>query len=260
MNRSVKTYLWGDDPDFIGPQLYYRFSLITDKLRQFIKQGYILDAGCGDGFLSLRLCRLGYDLIAIDNSDICITNVKRKLAAANLTHHLKTEKGNLIRLPFKRSTFDAVICSDVLEHITEDVKVIDEFFRVIKPGGLCIVTVPGKPELWHEIDDISGHVRRYQIEDIYNKFKKSGFDVTDCYYWGFPLNTLWHRFIFKPLILYKMKYRKNVTYSTAYSAGLIKSNLLQIYLSKIFAFDRLFDWTGLGEFLILVAEKAENIL
>lgn len=251
----MKKYTWGEDPDFFGPQMYYRTSIMLGKLQKYINSGRVLDAGCGDGILSFRMAGVGFSVIAADSADKCINYIKKKVARQNVPLRLVAQKADLTRLPFTNNYVNAITCGEVLEHISEDEKVIGQFFRVLKKGGVCIITTPGKPALWHEIDDISGHVRRYAKDELIHKFTKAGFVVRECSYWGFPLNMLWHRLVFKPLILKKMKSDANVTRAQTPVARLIKSSLLQKAASHVFALDTIFNWTGFGEFLYLVAKK-----
>jgi SAM-dependent methyltransferase len=51
-------------------------------------------------------------------------------------------QGDATHVPFKTSYFDAVICSEVLEHVREPVSVLKEAHRVLKPGGLFLICVP----------------------------------------------------------------------------------------------------------------------
>lgn len=251
----MSAYKWGNDPEFFGPQMYYRTSLMLDKLRAHLKKGRVLDAGCGDGVLSFRLARAGFIVVAADAAKKCISYMERKIKRLHLQAFMSAQLADLANLSYKAKTFDAVTCGEVLEHIADDTRVIRQFFRVLKPGGICIITTPGKPHMWHEIDDISGHVRRYTTGELRQKFESAGFTVLGCWYWGFPINSLWHRLVFKPFILRKMQSKNTVTSSRGLVAHVVKSAYLQRMCSLVFDVDRLFDWTGLGEFIALVAQK-----
>lgn len=97
---------------------------------------------------------------------------------------------DLTDLEFEDNAFDHVICNHVLEHIPDDKAAISEMFRVLKPGGSAIITVPidEKEERTYEDFTITlpkerekhfgqwDHVRWYGL-DIKDRFEKEGFDV-----------------------------------------------------------------------------------
>jgi 2-polyprenyl-3-methyl-5-hydroxy-6-metoxy-1,4-benzoquinol methylase len=79
----MKKYVWGDDPEFFGPQMYYRTTLMLSQLRRYMGHGAVLDAGCGDGVLSFRLAEAGFHVTSVDEARKCITyhfaNIKRRV-------------------------------------------------------------------------------------------------------------------------------------------------------------------------------------
>ena len=91
------------------------------------------------------------------------------------------------RFPFADDSFDAVITSEVLEHIQDDVDAIAEMVRVLKPGGRFAATVPSwLPEVvnWKLSDEYhapkaeGGHVRIYTATELRAKLRAAGLDVT----------------------------------------------------------------------------------
>jgi SAM-dependent methyltransferase len=64
-------------------------------------------------------------------------------------------------LPFRPSSFDIVMLIDVLEHIPDHRLAISEVFRVLKPNGIVLLSVPTFPSLWSKHDDLTFHQRRY---------------------------------------------------------------------------------------------------
>src|ERR1044072_362687 len=69
--------------------------------------------------------------------------------------------GSLEETPFPDSTFDVVLALDVLEHLEDDDAGLRAITRLLKPGGLLVITVPAFPFLWGSHDLISEHHRRY---------------------------------------------------------------------------------------------------
>lgn len=112
------------------------------------KGSLILDAGCGRGQISEYLVRSGYRVLSSDVVPENITdcgNESKVLASID-------------NLPILSEAFDAIICTDVLEHIYPDTQdaVLKEFFRVLKPGGRLLVSYPG--------NKIPAHTGHYIID------------------------------------------------------------------------------------------------
>jgi SAM-dependent methyltransferase len=70
-----------------------------------------------------------------------------------------------------------VICSEVLEHIDEDWRAIQELHRVLRPGGYLILTVPLHQRYWGRDDEIAGHRRRYDLAALVQRLQSCGFEV-----------------------------------------------------------------------------------
>jgi SAM-dependent methyltransferase len=61
---------------------------------------------------------------------------------------------------------DVVLALDLLEHLPDDAAAVREFARVLRPGGLLLVTVPACPQLWSEHDRALDHLRRYRASRL----------------------------------------------------------------------------------------------
>ncbi|MBL8148291.1 MAG: methyltransferase domain-containing protein, partial [Blastocatellia bacterium] len=71
---------------------------------------------------------------------------------------------------------------DVLEHVDDDLAAMSELYRVCKPGGMLLVTVPAYGFLWSEHDEALHHRRRYAAHELRNKLLLSGFEIERCSY------------------------------------------------------------------------------
>ncbi len=65
-------------------------------------------------------------------------------------------------LPFSDATFDLVCALDIIEHVDDDDSALSELVRVLRPGGLLLISTPLHPVLWNSFDDFVGHRRRYE--------------------------------------------------------------------------------------------------
>jgi methionine biosynthesis protein MetW len=95
----------------------------------------LLDVGCGTGVLSRLLVERGYDVTGIDLSENAITRCKRKGLDA-------FQQDLSERLLFGDEEFDGILMSEVIEHIADTFFVLHELYRVLKKGGVFILTTP----------------------------------------------------------------------------------------------------------------------
>ena len=74
----------------------------------------------------------------------------------------RVSRAPIEELPFPDSSFHLVTCLDVIEHIRDDQRALRELFRVTRPGGHLLVTVPAYQALWSAHDERNEHQRRYR--------------------------------------------------------------------------------------------------
>ena len=72
------------------------------------------------------------------------------------------QQGDASTLPFNDAEFDLVCAFDVIEHVEDDRRILNELSRVLKDDGALIISVPLHAWLWNAFDDLVGHVRRYE--------------------------------------------------------------------------------------------------
>lgn len=146
-----------------------------------------VEIGCGIGG-NLQVLQsdfksaVGYDEYS-PSVDVCH---KRGLQARTL------EKDS--PLPEKTESADLVCGFDVLEHIANDRMMLKECFRVLRPNGFLLLTVPAKMSLWSPFDDYARHFRRYEKKELNDKLGEAGFRPIFVSYFMFLLFPLfWAR-------------------------------------------------------------------
>ncbi|HEY4469725.1 MAG TPA: class I SAM-dependent methyltransferase [Stellaceae bacterium] len=92
-----------------------------------------LDVGCGTGFLSLELAGRGHRVTGIDFAPQMLAEAQRKAAAQGLA--VRFEEGDAEALRFSDASFDLVITRHVLWTLPHPEAAIDEWIRVLRPGG-----------------------------------------------------------------------------------------------------------------------------
>lgn len=126
----------------------YEYNRIADRKRvDFIARvleqslppnGRVLDVGCGNGVISRHLGRLGYNVLGIDVSDKTIEIARSLTNLPNVTFMKKSAE----ELVASGEKYDAVICSEVLEHLTNPGALLDVLYASLADNGKLIVTVP----------------------------------------------------------------------------------------------------------------------
>jgi ubiquinone/menaquinone biosynthesis C-methylase UbiE len=169
----------------------------------------ILDIGCGTGAMLDELRPFG-DVVGADFSpealQFCVTR-----GAPAEAPPLKLARADVRRLPFADSAFDVVTAMDIIEHIDDDKAAASEIFRVLKPGGRLLVTVPAFSSLWSEHDEALHHFRRYTAPHLKDVFQRVGLSVSKLSYtvttlfapiWVYrQVSNLFSRKLFSPKLL-----------------------------------------------------------
>ncbi|MGI8708971.1 MAG: class I SAM-dependent methyltransferase [Actinomycetota bacterium] len=148
----------------------------------------VLDVGCGLGRHTFEALRRGARVMSIDLDGAILKDVAAMAAALRLQGGLPSgtaswcTNGDVTGLPLRGATFDVVIASEVLEHVSDDRGALTELARVTKPGGTIVCTVPRSwPEriCWRLSDEYhavaGGHVRIYERADLEEKLTTAGF-------------------------------------------------------------------------------------
>jgi SAM-dependent methyltransferase len=142
------------------------------------------DAGCGGG---RHLCEafrtFGVDVVGADLNwgDLCKTRAILSLLEREQAGRWIVARADVTRLPFSDGCFDVVVCSEVLEHITDSNTAVAELLRVLKPWGDLVITVPrffpericwALSKAYHS--EQGGHVRIYKKEELLTLLKEAG--------------------------------------------------------------------------------------
>jgi ubiquinone/menaquinone biosynthesis C-methylase UbiE len=172
--------------------------MLTAKYERLgLQQGdKVLDLGCGFGRHAFEAARRGASVVALDAGRDEVNGVAAMFLAmveagelAEGSIHANVVQGDALHLPFPDGAFDRVICSEVLEHIPDDLAAMSELARVLRPGGTMAITVPRfGPELvnWALSDEYhnvpGGHIRIYRRSVLAERLTSTGMVVTGHHY------------------------------------------------------------------------------
>jgi ubiquinone/menaquinone biosynthesis C-methylase UbiE len=129
---DYKTIKLGSPSSYWSYGLNRRLNLLKKELN-FTSQK-ILDMGCGVGTFLEKFSKLGADVFGID-----VDERKIKIAKKNFPN---VQVAFAEKLPFDNNYFDLVFSHEVLEHVQDDQKAVDEALRVLKQGGKLIIFCP----------------------------------------------------------------------------------------------------------------------
>ncbi len=126
------------DPGIVGDQEYLQKCII--KHFGTFKNLRGLGAGCGTGRIEAWLASKGAEMLCMDHLIEALQISRIHAQRSHCTEHYVV--GDLERMPFKANTFDFIYSGGVLEHFHNPTKALREYFRVTKPNGVIIVSVP----------------------------------------------------------------------------------------------------------------------
>jgi len=179
--------------------------------KQIKKNDLILDIGCWGGEKVLELskkCKNVYGM-DIDNSKInsADSKVKRKLKLGDVTK----------KIPFKRK-FDWIILSEVLEHVGNDEKALENIFNSLKEEGKLILSTPRDIKgfniwdpAWVRWKFLGGQKHyHYTKEELFGKLNNNGFKIKEYYIMG-NLSWVLVRWI-NVFLRYGLKSKRQINY------------------------------------------------
>jgi SAM-dependent methyltransferase len=113
----------------------------------------ILDIGCGTGAAAVDFGAHGR-LCACDRSTDALSFARSRGVRSVVA-------SDAVSLPFADASFDLVLAFDVIEHVSDDLGMVRELKRVLRPRGAIAIHVPAWPSLWSRHDEVLEHKRRY---------------------------------------------------------------------------------------------------
>jgi SAM-dependent methyltransferase len=108
----------------------------------FCRDGEVLDAGCGVGYGSAFLGGVARHVVGIDRDESAISYARERYARPNVEFRV----GDILRLDPGDAEFDAVCSFETIEHVDDADALVAELARVLRPGGVLVVSTPRADE------------------------------------------------------------------------------------------------------------------
>jgi SAM-dependent methyltransferase len=126
-----------------------RYDHLADEVREYLPPGgRVLDVGCGSALVADRIRDLRADYVGFDFGGHHIEYASKKYADIT-DRNLRTQfcRGDAQKLPFADSSADVVVFSEVIEHLLQPELAVWEIARVMRPGGVLIMTTNNASEM-----------------------------------------------------------------------------------------------------------------
>ena len=214
-----------NDIDNLEDNLWWyraRREIVTDIIKNINDHNNLslLDIGCGNGHLLKDSCQYVNKAVGIEKFD-----------------YSKPKFDNIINIDifdntFEDNSFDIITFLDVMEHIEDENKFLQEVKRLIKYNGTIIITVPAYQWLFSNSDIFYGHYRRYNSKTLRKVLEDNGLEIQKLSYMNFFLFPLFALV----RIIDKVFNRKKFEYGESKLTNTILYNIFHIekYLLKKF--------------------------
>ncbi len=247
--------------------------ILQRKLGGWDPDVHFIEVGCGGGGLSKILCEKGLRGVGIDFSIQAI-----EIAKENLSQFIASGQYQLTQADFMKENelvewnhqADLVFSMMVMEHVKDEDLFIENLLRLVKPGGYCLLAVPGRKDHWGYEDETVGHLRRYDNGDLKQVMEKGGLAQVEILSVGVPVVNLLYgigNFIIK-----RSDDRKKLKWSTRQQTeasgirgipfktvfpSFFKIILNRVTLYPLFILQRLFYNTNLGLTMLGIGKVKE---
>jgi SAM-dependent methyltransferase len=163
-----------------------------------------LDLGCGEGYFTLPLAQEAKHTLGLDFTGAALHALREQPASRTHTLHVAVATGE--KLPLPRASFDKAFCNHMLEHVLDDAAVVQELYRVLRPGGRVLIGVPlalapqirftlrlrrllrpharrlqlesvNPGQLVPDLIGIQSHIRFYSLQSVHRLLERHGFKI-----------------------------------------------------------------------------------
>lgn len=159
--------------------MWYRFHTMMNMIRG--RHLSVLEIGAGDGDVVLNLSKKGYRCFAMDISDIRLKKYENEAKQ----HGIRQLLGNVEdKIPLEDESMDVVLCGEIIEHVPDNDKAVQEIHRVLKRNGQFILSVPYRetlkiakcPDCGKQFE-LNGHLHTYDKKSVQSLLERHGFSI-----------------------------------------------------------------------------------
>ncbi|HUP70997.1 MAG TPA: methyltransferase domain-containing protein [Acidimicrobiales bacterium] len=147
-----------------GPEIYYEHAHRYLVARDLLAGHTVVDLASGEGYGAAWLAEVAESVIGLDIDRPSVEHARARYA---VHENLEFAVGDVQSLPLADSCVDAVTCFEAIEHVENPRAVVEEIVRVLRPGGLLLVSTPNKAVYADERDyNNEFHVHEFYLPDL----------------------------------------------------------------------------------------------
>lgn len=179
--------VWQNWNEFVRyyPASIHRRKFILNELAKLKDWHSLADFGCGNALLIYSIYeKYNNPTRSFHGVDVSNEQIEKNLS---LFPGVSFECADFATTAIDKQ-FDVITCAEVLEHIPDYKQAIKNIAKALKPGGVCIITVP-KGEIF-PTEQVFGHLRHFFKKDLIKDFDDCGIKCEKCISWGFPFHDL----------------------------------------------------------------------
>jgi O-antigen biosynthesis protein len=126
--------------------------------RELVRDKHVLDIACGEGYGSAMLARDAAHVIGVDIAADAVAHAAERYPLVNV----EFRQGACEAIPLPDQSVDVVVSFETIEHVPDHQRVLDEMRRVLRPGGLLIISTPDR----REYTDVLGNRNEYHVSEM----------------------------------------------------------------------------------------------
>jgi ubiquinone/menaquinone biosynthesis C-methylase UbiE len=169
--------------NYVWAHTYFETKIKAVKELDLAGNETVLDVGCGQGFLLKLISESGQGTRSV-GVDVNLADLKKARSHNTTGGDCELVLCDAAYLPFKNGAFERIACTAVLEHVSDEQKVMREISKTLKNDGILIIDVPGAFHLQNKLSDLfirSQGVfpfhREYTIGRMNRIIRESGFEL-----------------------------------------------------------------------------------
>jgi SAM-dependent methyltransferase len=161
-------------PGIPAENYWFRRHEIAYEFASTKVHGRVLEVGCGEGYGTARLASCAEQIIGIDYDALTVGHAAASYPQARFV------RGNLAALPVPSESIDVLATLQVIEHVWNHPEFVRECLRVLRPGGLLLVTTPNRLTFSPGLDEPLNpfHTKEFTAVELVELVQKCGFETT----------------------------------------------------------------------------------